>query len=141
MWNFNYLTLTSSLDSSWSNDELVSTETVYLGGASTIRGYRNESIIGNSGFNVRNDLNFNLSKIFDSENFWYKSFTPGIFADFGSVYSKDTGNSKIAGSGLKLAFKYWLIDATATYAKIIDRQNWMTENYNIYFYMGLSGRF
>lgn len=142
-WNFGWVSLSSSLDAQYSNDELYSTESFYLGGNSTIRGFRNESSTGDSGFNLRNDIDFNLGTILGTENRWVKAFTPGLFVDVGMVFpNADTrDDATLSGAGAKLGFKYWLIDASATYARVFESEDWMTEDYSVYLYLGLSGRF
>ncbi|MDL2295922.1 hypothetical protein LJC18_03905 [Lachnospiraceae bacterium OttesenSCG-928-E19] len=81
--------------------------------------------------------------IFGTENRWVRAFTPGLFIDFGMTFPNATGrdHGTMAGGGVKLGFKYWLIDASATYARVIASEDWMTEDYSMYLYLGLSGRF
>jgi hemolysin activation/secretion protein len=142
-WSFQYFSLSSALDGQYSHDELFSTESFYLGGQSSIRGFRNDSTMGDSGFSIRNDLDLKLGDIFETENKWVKAFTPGIFADFGMVFPNGArrDNGTMSGAGAKLGFKYWLIDASAAYARVIAKEDWMTEDYSVYLYLGISGRF
>jgi hemolysin activation/secretion protein len=142
-WNFGYFSLSHALDSQYSRDELFSTESFYLGGESSIRGFRNDSTMGDSGFSLRNDMNFNLAEIFDDDNRWLKAFTPGLFADFGMAFPNGPRreNGTMAGAGAQLGFKYWLIDARAAYAQVLAKEDWMNETHAIYLYAGISGRF
>jgi hemolysin activation/secretion protein len=142
-WQFQYFNVSSALDGQWSNDELFSTESFYLGGQSSIRGFRNDSTMGDSGFNLRNDFDLKLGGIFATENRWVRAFTPGIFADFGIVFPNGVrrDNGAMSGAGAKLGFKYWLIDASAAYARVIAKEDWMNEDYSVYLYLGISGRF
>lgn len=142
-WRFNYFNLSSSIDAQYSNDELYSTESMYLGGQSSIRGFRNESSSGDSGFSLRNDLDLNLGNIFGTDNKWVRNITPGVFVDFGMTFPNSVlrDNGTMAGAGAKLGFKYWLIDASATYAHVLEKEDWMHEKDAFYLYVGMSGRF
>jgi hemolysin activation/secretion protein len=142
-WSFQYFSISSALDGQWSNDELFSTESFYLGGQSSIRGFRNDSTMGDNGFSMRNDLDMKLGDIFATDNRWVRAFTPGIFADFGMVFPNGArrDNGTMSGAGAKLGFKYWLVDASAAYARVIAKEDWMNEDYSVYLYLGMSGRF
>jgi len=47
----------------------------------------------------------------------------------------------MAGAGIKLGFKYWLIDASAEYARVLQKDDIMTEKQALYLQAGISGRF
>lgn len=142
-WNFGWGSVSSSVDAQYSHDELYSTESFYIGGNSSVRGFHDDSSTGDSGFSLRNDLDLNLGQIFATDNRWVRAFSPGVFIDFGMTFPNAAyrDNAVLAGGGVKLGFKYWLIDASATYGQIIARENWMSEDYSVYLYVGLSGRF
>ena len=140
---FKYFTLSATFDSQYSRDELFATEGFFLGGESSVRGFRNDGTMGDSGFSIRNDITLNLAQIFKSNNVWLRRFSPGVFADYGMIFPNSPWreNGTMAGAGARLGFRYWMIDASASYAQVLAKEDWMTENYNLYFFAGLTGRF
>jgi hemolysin activation/secretion protein len=114
-----------------------------LGGEPSIRGFRDDSLQGDSGFCVRNDLSVNLARLFSSQNKLLAAFTPGLFFDYGQVYpnSRLRQPGALAGAGAKLSFRYGMVDASLTWARVMQKANWMTENSTVYFNLGLSKRF
>jgi hypothetical protein len=88
-------------------------------------------------------LSFNLLRIFGSENRWLAAFTPGLFVDFGRAFpnSELRAPESLAGAGVKLAFSYGMFDAAATYAKVLEKEDWMTESSAAYLSAGIKGRF
>ncbi|MCL1889041.1 MAG: ShlB/FhaC/HecB family hemolysin secretion/activation protein [Desulfovibrionaceae bacterium] len=141
-WDFGKISLTTSIDSQYTTDELFSTEAFHLGGTS-VRGLKDESAQGDSGFYVMNDLSLNLGRIFNSPNSLLASFTPGVFLDYGQVFSNArTGESvSLAGAGAKLAFRRGMLDASVSWAAILAKGDWMEETSAVYAAIGLSGRF
>jgi hemolysin activation/secretion protein len=137
------VSLATTIDSQYSEDELFSTETLYVGGEYSVRGFKDESTQGDSGFYVRNDLSFVLPQIFKNGNRWLAAFTPSLFVDYGRVFPNATARApeSLAGAGAKIAFRYGMFDTAASYAKILKKEDWMTEDSAFYAYMGLSGRF
>lgn len=140
---FTYFNFMTSVDAQYSDDELFSTESFYIGGSSSVRGFHDDSNMGDSGYVIRNDLMFILSEIFESENALLKRFSPSVFFDFGQTFPNNQNqyNSTMAGAGVKLSFNYWFFDTSATYARTVIKEDWMTENYSVYLYAGISSRF
>lgn len=68
-------------------DALYGSEQFLVGGFYSVRGYRNQSISGGSGFAWRNDLAINLPFEVDKTTFLLK---PYISYDFGSIRKKDS---------------------------------------------------
>ena len=142
-WNFGYASLATAFDGQFSRDELFSTEAFYIGGDASVRGFKNDGTQGDSGFSVRSDLTFSLPRIFGSESRWLGAFAPGLFADLGRVFpnAQSRGPGTLAGVGAKLAFNYGIFDITASYARPIKKEDWMSETSAVYLSAGLGGRF
>jgi hemolysin activation/secretion protein len=140
---FKYLSLTTAFDSQWTDDEVFSTEAFYLGGVSSVRGFHDDSTMGDSGFWFRNDLSLNLGEIFSSKSPWLTSFSPGVFFDYGRVFPNVEGRrpASLSGWGVKLGFKYLIFDASASWARVIEREAWMQEDSALYLNIGINYRF
>jgi len=127
---FNY---NLNFDSQIAKQALYSNDQIFAGGAFSVRGFENGSISGDSGYVVRNDLKFNLGKIFNAKklpsiihNF---SITP--FYDYGYVISKANGSSgRLSGSGLKFDFIGKNLSASLTYAWVASKSQLLQQDYN-----------
>jgi len=153
-WRFGPVAWSTSVDSQYSNDELFSSEAFYMGGESTVRGFKNEGVQGDSGFSIRNDLSFNLPSLLESQNRWLGAFTPSVFVDYGRVFpnakpgplhpmlsDNDVKSKTLAGTGAKIAFNYWIFEASATYSWILYKEPWMNEKSAAYLYAGIKSSF
>jgi hemolysin activation/secretion protein len=131
-----------SVDSQYSEDELYSSEAFYVGGLSSVRGFKEEGVQGDSGLVLRHDLSFDFSKMLGSSSAWAKLFTPGIFFDYGQTHkNSDNSNAYLAGAGAKLDINYGAFEASLTYAKILQKPESISENHAWYFYSGLNFKF
>jgi hemolysin activation/secretion protein len=153
-WGFGPVAWSMSFDGQYTRDELFSTEAFYIGGEASVRGFKQDGAQGDSGLAVRNDLSFDLQRLSGSGNRWLGAFTPGIFFDYGRVFpsaelaldrpaltERDVAVKTLAGAGVKLAFNYGIYEASATYARVLDREEWMDERGAFYFYAGIRGGF
>lgn len=139
-WNLGFANLTTTFDGQYTDDELLSSETFYIGGETSVRGFQ-DGVSGNSGFYVRNDLSFNLSQMLETENIWAKAITPSLFFDYGLVKSNvDDSKVRLSGAGAKLSFAYGLFDASVSYAVSLKRESDMEDKGNISFHIGIKGR-
>lgn len=68
--------------------------------------------------------------ILTTEKKWVRAFTPGLFVDYGMTFANSAlGTDDIlSGGGVKLGFKYWIIDASASWAAVIASEDWMSED-------------
>ncbi len=139
-WNFGYVSYTMAFDGQYTEDEIISSETVYIGGETSVRGFK-DGISGDSGFYVRNDFNLNLAEIFKTESLWAKSITPSLFFDYGWVKSNsDDSKNELSGAGTKLSFSYGMLDASVSYAIPIKKEDNMTSKGYTSVYVGIKGR-
>ena len=139
-WNIGYVNFTTTIDGQYTDDEVLSSETVYIGGETSVRGFR-DGVSGDSGFYVRNDFSFNLSQMLKTENIWAKSITPSLFFDYGLVKSNvDDSKNELSGAGTKLSFSYGMLDASVSYAFPIKKEDGMTSKGDTSIYVGIKGR-
>ena len=139
-WNFGFANLTTTLDGQYSKDELLSSETFYIGGETSVRGFK-DGVSGDSGFYVRNDLSFNLPYILKTESLWAKAITPSLFFDYGLVKSNvDDSKLELSGAGTKLSFSYGMLDASVSYAVPIKKEDTMSCKSDTSIYFGITGR-
>ena len=139
-WNFGYVSYTMAFDGQYTEDEVLSSETVYIGGETSVRGFK-DGVSGDSGFYVRNDFSFNLSQMLKTENIWAKSITPSLFFDYGWVKSNsDDSKNELSGAGAKLSFGYDMLDASVSYAVPIKKEDGMTSKGDTSIYLGIKGR-
>ena len=140
-WNLGFATFATTFDGQYSDDILIPSETVYIGGETSVRGFKDDGASGDSGFYVRNDLNFNLAQILGWENKVAKSLTPSLFFDYGLVKSNaDDSKNELSGAGTKLSFSYGMLDASVSYAFPIKKEDGMTSKGDTSIYVGIKGR-
>lgn len=109
----------------WSNDTLFSTERQSIGSETTVRGYKEDSLSGDSGGYVRNELSLSLPTTVE----WFDSAigVPRLFAgyDVGAIKRDHEGGEggRLSGwaTGLRLAGEY--VDAELSYARALARDN------------------
>ncbi|MCR5506360.1 MAG: BamA/TamA family outer membrane protein, partial [bacterium] len=139
-WNLGYVSYTMAFDGQYTEDEILSSETVYIGGETSVRGFK-DGVSGDSGFYVRNDFNLNLAEIFKTESLWAKLITPSLFFDYGWVKSNsDDSKNELSGAGTKLSFSYGMLDASVSYAFPIKKEDNMTSKGYTSIYVGIKGR-
>lgn len=140
---FDLATFTSTFDGQYSNDELYGTEAFYLGGEYSVRGFRNEGVQGDSGYALRNDLDFNVAQLAQSENEFLQGLTFGPFIDYGYVHNnnKDLKSEILSGAGGKVALNYKFFNASVGYATVLKKPKWIKENESVYLYAGLNFSF
>ena len=140
-WNLGFAHFSTVFDGQYTDDEVLSSETIYIGGETSVRGFRDNGVSGDSGFYIRNDLDFNLSQMLETENIWAKLITPSLFFDYGWVKSNsDDSKNKLSGAGAKLSFAYGLLDASVSYAVPVKRESDMDNKGVISAYIGIKGR-
>ncbi len=72
---------------------LPSSEQFQIGGVNTVRGYTEGMLVGDKGFAVMNELQYDIKPLLkDTE--WLSSAKVYTFFDFGHVYAKDSNNLK-----------------------------------------------
>lgn len=139
-------TLSSEMDSQYSKQTLFGTEQFSVGGYYSVRGFRENYIVGDSGYYLRNKANFNIGALAapliknstkNSEGFWAKNlvhlnkFSVEPFYDYGYVKNKYAGNGadgRLAGAGVKTLFSSRYFNASLTYSFATNHSNLVTSN-------------
>ncbi len=153
-------TLSTEMDSQYSKQTLFGTEQFSVGGYYSVRGFRENYITGDSGYYVRNKLNFRLGdlvpmnwkikKVDESTavgtNFLYlNNFAIEPFYDYGYVknkYVENGADGRLAGAGVKTIFSSRYFNASLTYSWATDHSRLITstkkENKLLYFEISTS---
>lgn len=110
------LIFSTSLSAQHAKDVLYGSEQFSIGGLFSVRGYRNNSISGDSGYYVRNDLFIPSTLTFESYNIKIK---PSISFDMGKIknHHEQEGGRLSGGSlGLNIAWNQFSLDISANKA-------------------------
>jgi hemolysin activation/secretion protein len=142
-FNYGATTFSTSMEGQYSRDELYSSEAFSIGGEYSVRGFRHDSVQGDKGFSMRNDLSFNLNRLFGNNSAFLGMFTPGVFIDYGYSLSNgsDSEHVHLSGTGAKMHFEYKYLVASATYAVVLSRKEEMRDNDAWYLYAGINMNF
>jgi hemolysin activation/secretion protein len=111
-----------ALNGQFSPDILYGSEQITLGGQSSVRGFKDTSVSGESGFYFRNDLNWKLSDIFKKEGFLKMLAATSInaFIDYGYARNEAYGKDyQLAGAGAGLSYRIKYFNASFTWSKSI----------------------
>jgi hemolysin activation/secretion protein len=154
------VTFSTEMDSQYSKDTLFGSEQFSVGGYYSVRGFRENYITGDSGYYLRNKINFNLGSFvlpfltkadasnnpqgFFSKNLVHLnkfSFEP--FYDYGYIRNKyDGSDGRLAGAGIKSIFSSRYFNASLTYSQGTNRSKLITstvkENKLVYFEISAS---
>ena len=154
------VTFSTEMDSQYSKDTLFGSEQFSVGGYYSVRGFRENYITGDSGYYLRNKINFNLGSFvlpfltkadansnpqgFFSKNMVHLnkfSFEP--FYDYGYIRNKYNGSDgRLAGTGIKTIFSSRYFNASLTYSQGTSQSKLITstvkENKLVYFEISAS---
>lgn len=127
-----------SFDSQRSKNHLYSIDQFSSGGFYSVRGFRQGSISGDLGFNIRNEISTNLGQLIlpltddrkDTKylaNLNYFSLTP--FYDYGHVQTRGIhASGRLSSGGFKISFEKKNINAALTFAHTISHSKMMNQN-------------
>jgi hemolysin activation/secretion protein len=158
------LTLTTEMDSQFGKSTLFGSEQVSVGGYYSVRGFRENYITGDSGYNFRNKVGFNLGSVLfplfakkadgkntpqTSENFFSNNlrhlskFRIEPFYDYGFAQNKyDNSSGRMSGAGIKTIFDSRYFNAAVTYSQALQKSKLITstvkENKMVYFEVSAS---
>jgi hemolysin activation/secretion protein len=126
----------------YSPDILYSSEQIAIGGQSSVRGFKEGGVSGDSGAYLRNNLSFNLSEIFKRNGYFNLLSATKIntFLDFGYArhlaYSKDY---TLGGAGAGISYNSKYFNASATWSKSVFNNAGLEYEGNV-FYLSLEGK-
>lgn len=125
-----------NLMSSWhiqiSEDELFATQSFSIGGQSSVRGFKDESIAAKSGFYVQNNLSTNLNQWLGKANDNSKIIGT-IFFDYGRIHPNSSDYQSLSGTGVSIKLQNKDIDVELTVAKNLKKPNSINEDSASYF--------
>jgi hemolysin activation/secretion protein len=139
-------TFVSEINAQYAKQTLFGSEQFSVGGYYSVRGFRENYINGDSGYYLRNKINFNIGSLiatfiknydnkqlgFVNKNLFHLnkiSFEP--FYDYGYAKNKyaDWGSDgRLAGAGLKTIFSDKYFNASLTYSKVTNLSRLITSN-------------
>lgn len=146
-------TFVSEFSSQYAKQTLFGSEQFSVGGYYSVRGFRESYINGDSGYYLRNKINFNIGSLITPEGLGFFSknlvhlnkFSVEPFYDYGYVKNKyvDSGaDGRIAGAGLKTIFNSKYFNASLTYSWATNHSRLVTsttkENKLAYFEISAS---
>lgn len=135
--------LQSSIDGQYTKDELFGSEAFYIGGEYTVRGVKDDSIQGDRGIVLRNDVTFAISQVFPSAPAALKGVQPGVFIDAGYTAPNNSAlkSGTLVGAGFGISYNYKIVNASFSYAHILKKPAYINEKDAVYFSAGLNARF
>ena len=113
--NRNIFVFNSEIDFQNTNQVLYGAEQIVIGGYYSVRGFKDQSIVGDKGYFWRNKINLNLKNIdklllnYDIDNYmnYFKKFSIEPFFDYGYIKNNNWINKsdgRLSGGGFKLIF-------------------------------------
>lgn len=149
-------TLSTEMDSQYSKQTLFGTEQFSVGGYYSVRGFRENYIVGDSGYYFSNKANFNIGSlvapfvqngegIIGKNLIHLNKFSVEPFYDYGYVKNKHAASGadgRLAGAGVKTIFSSKYFNASITYSAATNHSRLITsnikENKMIYFEISTS---
>jgi len=132
-------TFVSECSGQYAKQTLFGSEQFSVGGYYSVRGFRESYINGDSGYYLRNKINFNIGSLItpDGLGFFSKNlvhlnkFSVEPFYDYGYVKNKyiDSGaDGRLSGAGLKTIFSNKYFNASLTYSWATNHSRLVTSN-------------
>jgi len=129
-----------NFDSQMSNKALYGIDQFAVGGIYSVRGFKNGSIAGDSGYNFRNELQIFLSEIIfpyaspkttQKYSKYLNNFYITTFYDYGYARSKMGRQAgRLSGGGIKLGFTHKYFDADITFSKVISKSQYLLQDFD-----------
>lgn len=138
--NYGSFNLTTETSGQYSKQTLFGSEQFSVGGYFSVRGFRENYINGDLGYNIRNKLTFNLGQLLASFSNLKSTekkiinlhkFSIEPFYDYGYVKNKYIDNSssgRLSGAGLKTLFNSKYFNTSLTYSWAINKSKLITSN-------------
>jgi len=142
--------LATEMDSQISKDTLFGSEQFMVGGYYSVRGFRENYLVGDSGYYFRNKATFNVGSLMlpmigeNRGNFVYLNrFKIEPFYDYGHTQTRfNNSGGRLAGAGVKTIFESRYFNASLTYSAATNRSHLLNnnqkENKLIYFELSAS---
>lgn len=121
----------------YSPDILYSNEQISIGGQTSVRGFKETNISGDSGGYIQNDLNIRLSEILKKDGFLKILLHTNldVFIDYGYVHQSADGKSyQMAGTGAGLAYRIKYFDISGYWSTNVYNTTNLHEEKNIFYF-------
>lgn len=119
-----------TFDSQLSQKKLYGNDQFAIGSIYSIRGFKNGTISGDSGYSLRNDISFNLGHLFSVDKFQLNHFLLAPFYDYGYVRAKGGFSSgRLSGTGIKISYNRQNLNASLTYSRALSKSHLLGQNY------------
>jgi hemolysin activation/secretion protein len=118
-----------SFEAQYTDDELFGSETIYIGGEGSVRGYKEQGSQGDKGAIIRAEYTLRLDAL-PVERFNLSPYSLTAFVDYGIVDGNNTmfgRTDDISGAGMKFAIDYKYASISAAYAVALDSTEGITE--------------
>ncbi|MDR1940710.1 MAG: ShlB/FhaC/HecB family hemolysin secretion/activation protein [Endomicrobium sp.] len=131
-----------ALNAQYSPDILYSSEQTAIGGQSSVRGFKEGSVSGDSGAYVKNTLSFNLSEIFKRNGFFNLLSATKISAFFDSGYARHAAYGKdyqLSGGGAGVSYNSKYFNVNGVWSRAILNRSDLAYEGNV-FYFNIEGK-
>ncbi len=148
--NFNIsnhsLSFQSYFSSQYSNDPLFSSEQISIGDTYSVRGFKEKSALGDSGYYITNNLNYRLPSLTDEYNINYILSRTQIFVgyDFGSVSqvggreaSFGEGRGVLSGRAVGIKYQGEYVNFDITHSSTIKTERYIEPSEETYINLSL----
>lgn len=136
--------LATEMDSQISKNTLYGSEQFSVGGYYSVRGFRENYVIGDSGYFFRNKISANLGSLLlpmieEPEVLTYlNKFKLEPFYDYGHAQNRyNSSGGRLSGAGIKTIFESKYFNASITYSQALQKSKQITspvkENKMLYF--------
>ena len=119
-----------AFDSQFARQHLYGIDQFSVGGIYSVRGFKNGTISGDSGYNLRNEISFSLGQFFPNSKLPLQHFSLTPFYDYGYVVNKGINSSgRLSGAGARFGFNYKDLKATMTISRSINKSHLLQESH------------
>jgi hemolysin activation/secretion protein len=128
-----------SFDGQSSKQTLYGIDKFSIGGISSIRGFKEGTISGDSGYNFRNEVSVNFGQMILPYLSAEKSqsltqlnrFSISPFYDYGQVRAKNGQTSgRLSGGGFKIGFNHKNFNAALTFSRALSKSKFLGQHYS-----------
>ncbi len=117
-----------SLDSQIAKQHLFGIDQFSVGGIYSVRGFKNGTISGDSGYNIRNEITFGLGQFFPASKLPLQYFSLTPFYDHGYVQNNAGGRSgRLSGGGMRVGFNYKDLKTALIFSRAISKSHMLQD--------------
>lgn len=138
--NFGVFNYSLNLNGQYSFDDLFASEQIMAGGESSVRGFKEYNIFGESGFYARQDIKTPFATFIgmtenDYLNTMLQNLFIGAFFDYGFTAPKTYGHSaSLAGTGGRISYYGKYLSGGFTYARALYSPAWVPAENNVFYF-------